>query len=145
MVFWISGKKKLKFFYWTNCRIFIYNFSKDNRCILLRKAKTVRKNFLGTFQDISEKNVFSVIFSKKSCDFLYWKNFRFIFFRYFKSRIYDFSKGNKNKHIKILNSFRGIWETLEKFFAKKGIFYFDEIFWKKEHSDFFREYSKSSA
>ena len=47
------------------------------------------------------------------------------------------SKGTKNNEEKILRSFREIWKILEKIFEKKGIFDFGEIFWKKEHSDFF--------
>ena len=47
------------------------------------------------------------------------------------------SKGTKNNDEKILSSFHEIWKILEKIFEKKGIFDFGEIFWKKEHSDFF--------
>ena len=74
---------------------------------------------------------------KKLRNFFIGKISDFFFKNFLKTCLNKSSKGTKNNQKKILSSFREIWEKLEKFFAKKGIFDFDEIFWKKEHSDFF--------
>ena len=90
-----------------------------------------------------DQNFFSK--KKKLRNFFIGKISDFFFKNFFKTCLYNSSKGTKNNQKKIFSSFREIWEKLEKIFAKKGIFDFDEIFWKKNIPIFFWEYSKTRA
>ena len=101
------------------------------------QRKSLYKNFI---KEILWKFFSTNIFSQKKNkvrNFFIGKISDFFSENFPKICISNSSMGTKNNQKKIFSSFREIWEKLEKIFAKKGIFDFDEIFWKKEHSDFF--------
>ena len=84
------------------------------------------------------KKIFQISSKKKKLrNFLTKLKFDFFFNFFFKRCLYHSSVGTKNNEKKLLSSFREIWEILEKIFEKKVVVDFGEIFWKKEHSDFF--------
>ena len=113
---------------------------------LLWGPKSIRKKYWVVFEIFLKRmlkakywkagpyRALKIVDQKTVTKFFYWKDFRFFFL---KLCLHNSSKRTKNNQKKTLSSFWEIWEKLEKNFAKKGIFDFGKIFWKKEHSDFF--------
>ena len=130
------------FFIGKNSDLFFWNVPKDVLKSLLRGPKITKKKYWVVFEIFPKRKFFHSFFfpeNQKLRNFFIGKISDLFFLEYSKTCLKTSTKGTKNNEKKILSSFREIREILAKIFTKKGDFDFGEIFWKREHSDFFFE------